>query len=118
MAKNTGLTRIVKAMGYSLQGLRAAFSGEAAFRQECLLALVFIPLSFVVDVSGVERVLLISLTLMVLVIELLNSAIEAVVDRFGEEHHVLAGRAKDMGSAAVLIALVAWSIAWIMLVFF
>ncbi|MBX2838893.1 MAG: diacylglycerol kinase [Gammaproteobacteria bacterium] len=118
MEKNTGIKRIVKAAGYSIQGLRAAFAGEAAFRQECVLALVFVSIALVVDFTVVERVVLISLTLLVLVVELLNSAIEAVVDRFGEELHELSGRAKDMGSAAVLVMLIIWAYAWLAISFF
>jgi len=110
---NTGITRIVKAGGYSIQGLKAAFKHEAAFRQELLLAIIFIPLAFFVASGPVERILLIALTLLVLVVELLNSAIEAVVDRVGLEHNELAGRAKDMGSAAVLISLFLWAYAWV-----
>ena len=110
---NTGITRIIKAGGYSMQGLQAAFRHEAAFRQELLLALIFIPLAFFVAVGPVERIVLIGLTLIVLIVELLNSAIEAVVDRVGMEHHELAGRAKDMGSAAVLLSLFLWVYAWV-----
>lgn len=111
--KNTGLTRIIKAAGYSVQGIKAAFKYEAAFRQEVLLSVVFIPLAFWVADGPVERVVLIGLTLLVLIVELLNSAIEAVVDRVGTEHHVLSGRAKDMGSAAVLLSLLLWGYAWL-----
>lgn len=111
-AKNTGLKRIVKAAGYSVNGIRSALSEEAAFRQEALLALVFIPLAFFVADNNVERALLIGVTLLVLIVELLNSAIEAVVDRVGTEHHILSGKAKDMGSAAVLVALVLWAFVW------
>ncbi len=110
---NTGLTRIVKAAGYSVQGLRAAFAHEAAFRQEVLLCVIFIPLAVFVADSPLERVVLIALTLLVLVVELLNSAVEALVDRVGTEHHELSGRAKDMGSAAVLVCLCVWAYAWI-----
>jgi len=110
---NTGITRIVKAGGYSIKGLKAAFVHEAAFRQELLLAIIFIPLAFFVASGPVERILLIALTVLVLVVELLNSAIEAVVDRVGLEHNELAGRAKDMGSAAVLISLFLWAYAWV-----
>ncbi|MCL4140856.1 UNVERIFIED_CONTAM: hypothetical protein GTU68_016563 [Idotea baltica] len=114
---NTGLKRIVKAAGYSAQGLRAAFTHEAAFRQELLLCIIFIPLALFVANSALERVVLIGLTLLVLVVELLNSALEALVDRVGTEHHELSGRAKDMGSAAVLVCLVIWAYAWIELSF-
>ncbi|MBX2837304.1 MAG: diacylglycerol kinase [Gammaproteobacteria bacterium] len=110
---NTGITRIIKAGGYSMQGLQAAFRYEAAFRQELLLALIFIPLALFVAEGPVERIVLIALTVLVLIVELLNSAIEAVVDRVGAEHHELSGRAKDMGSAAVLVSLLLWVYAWV-----
>lgn len=110
---NTGITRIVKAGGYSIKGLRAAFRNEAAFRQELALAVIFIPLAFFVATGPVERIILIGLTVLVLIVELLNSAIEAVVDRVGMEHHELSGRAKDIGSAAVLVSLFLWVYAWV-----
>lgn len=116
MEKNTGITRIFKAFGYSAKGLKAAFAGEAAFRQECLLAVLFIPLAIYLPLSAVETVLLVSLTLAILVVELINSAIEAVVDRFGEEWHELCGNAKDMGSAAVLVMIGIWAYAWVAIV--
>lgn len=105
MKGNTGLKRIVLAAGYSAKGLRSAFINEAAFRQELLLAFVLIPLACWLDVEPVQRLLMISSLFVVLIVELLNSAIEAVVDRIGPEHHELSGRAKDIGSAAVMIAL-------------
>ena len=108
----TGITRIIHAFGYSMQGIRAAFKHEAAFRQEILLAIVLIPLAFFITQDAVKLALLISTPLLVLVVEILNSAIEAVVDRFGEEHHELSGRAKDMGSAAVAISLVILVVVW------
>lgn len=110
---NTGITRIIKAGGYSIKGLRAAFRNEAAFRQELALAVIFIPLAFFVAAGPVERIILIGLTVLVLIVELLNSAIEAVVDRVGMEHHELSGRAKDIGSAAVLVSLLLWAYAWV-----
>ena len=108
----TGLTRIIKATGYSWQGLRAAWKNESAFRQEVTLCLIMLPLAFVVGQTMMETALLIALLGMVLITELLNSAVEAVVDRVGDEHHDLAGRAKDMGSAAVFISLVLTAIVW------
>lgn len=110
---NTGLTRIIKAAGYSVQGIKAAFHHEAAFRQELVLSVIFIPLAFFVADGPLERIVLIGLTVLVLVVELLNSAIEALVDRVGVEHHELSGRAKDMGSAAVLLSLLIWAYAWL-----
>ncbi len=112
MKKNTGLKRIFLAGGYSLAGLSAAYRQEAAFRQELLLAVVLIPLACWLRVAPLERMLMIATLLLVLVVELLNSAIEAVVDRIGSEHHELSGRAKDMGSAAVLISLLLTAYVW------
>lgn len=111
---NTGFTRIIKAAGYSWAGLKAAFKHEAAFRQELALCLVMVPLGFWLAQTGVERALLIGSLLLVLIVELLNSAIEAVVDRFGGEQHELSGRAKDIGSAAVFIALLNVAIVWVL----
>ena len=108
----TGLTRIIKATGYSWQGLRAAWQNESAFRQEVTLCLMMLPLAFVVGQTMMEAALLIALLGVVLITELLNSAVEAAVDRVGHEHHDLAGRAKDMGSAAVFISLVLAGIIW------
>jgi len=117
MQKNTGIKRIFLAFGYSLKGLRSAFKHEAAFRQEVLLAVIFIPLAFILDVTQIERIILITPIVLLLILEVLNSAIEAVVDRIGSEHHELAGRAKDMGSAAVLIGLLLTVYIWIEILF-
>ena len=107
-----GIERIIKAFGYSLKGFQAAFRNEAAFRQEFALAVIMVPAGFWLGQTGVEKALLVGVVLMVLVVELLNSAVEAVVDRVGMEHHELAGRAKDIGSAAVLLSLVVVLIVW------
>lgn len=116
MANNvTGLTRIIKAAGYSWKGLRAAWQHEAAFRQEALAALAAIVIACWLDVDAITRVLLVGSVVMVIVIELLNSAIEAVVDRISSDMHPLAGRAKDMGSAAVLVATLLALFVWVML---
>lgn len=101
-----GPRQLLRALRWSLKGLAAALQHEPAFRLELYLFLVMAPLALWLGRSGVERALLLGSLLLVLVVELLNSAIEAVVDRASPEHHVLAGRAKDMGSAAVLLALV------------
>ena len=101
----TGLRRILNAAGYSWAGLAAAFKHENAFQQEVFLALLLIPLALFLGDSGIERALMIGAVLLVLIVELLNSAIEAAVDRISLEHHQLIKRAKDMGSAAVMIAL-------------
>ncbi len=111
---NTGVKRLLRAAGYSWQGLTAAFRNEAAFRQEVAFTLILIPLALWLGDGGSERALLVMAWILVLVVELLNSAIEAVVDRFGEERHELAGRAKDIGSAAVLIALVNAGLVWLL----
>lgn len=107
-----GLARLWKALGYSLAGLRAAYGAEAAFRQEVWLALPLAAVAFWLPVDGSERALLIGALLLVLIVELVNSAIEAVVDRIGPEYHALSGRAKDIGSAAVLLALVNGAAVW------
>ncbi|MFK7861221.1 MAG: diacylglycerol kinase [Granulosicoccus sp.] len=113
MQKNTGLKRIRLAGVYAFNGLVAAFRHEAAFRQELLLALVCIPVALTLDVERTERILLIIVTVLVLIAELVNSAVEAVVDRIGVEYHELSGRAKDMGSGAVLVSLLLWAYVWI-----
>ena len=110
---NTGLTRVIKAAGYSCQGLKATFKYEAAFRQELALLLILIPLAIWLGDNGIEYALLIGSCLLVLITELFNSAIEAVVDRFGGEMHELSGRAMDMGSAAVFVALVNAVLVWV-----
>ncbi len=117
MQKNTGIKRIFLAFGYSLKGIKSAFKHEAAFRQEVLLALILIPIALLVDVTQVERILLISPVILVLIFEIINSAIEALVDRIGSEFHELSGRAKDMGSSAVLIGLLLTAYIWIEILF-
>ena len=111
----TGLRRILNATRYSLEGVAAAARHETAFRQELLLAAVLVPLGLWLGANGVERALLAGSVLMVLVVELLNSAVEAVVDRASPEHHELAKRAKDYGSAAVMIALAVTGLVWVLL---
>ena len=101
----TGLRRVWRALHYSLAGLRAAYTCEDAFRQETLLAAILIPLSFFLPVAWTARALMIASVLLVLIVELINSAIEAVVDRVSLDHHHLSKRAKDVGSAAVFVAL-------------
>lgn len=116
MANNVnGLTRIIKAAGYSWKGLRAAWQYEAAFRQESLAALVAILVACWLEVDAITRVLLVGSVIMVIIVELLNSAIEAVVDRISSDMHPLAGRAKDMGSAAVMLATLLAIFVWVML---
>ncbi|AVF36794.1 diacylglycerol kinase [Rahnella sikkimica] len=109
----TGFTRIYKAAGYSWKGLKAAWQNEAAFRQEASVAIPLILLSFWLDVSSIERILLIGSVVLVCVTELLNSAIESAIDRIGPEFHVLSGRAKDIGSAAVLLTIILAIFVWV-----
>jgi diacylglycerol kinase (ATP) len=109
---NTGLRRVVNATVFSLAGLRAAWRDEAAFRQEVALCVVLVPTAVWLGQTAVERALLISSCLLVLIVELLNSGIEAVVDRVGSEHHRLSGQAKDLGSAAVLLSLLLVVVVW------
>ncbi|MGB5396784.1 MAG: diacylglycerol kinase [Gammaproteobacteria bacterium] len=115
MAKTgaTGLRRIINAAGYSWKGIKAAYTSEAAFRQEAWCCIVLVPVALYFANSLPDKLLLIASLLLVLVVELLNSALEAVVDRVGAEHHPLSGRAKDMGSAAVLFAIVIAVLVWI-----
>ena len=108
----TGLRRLINAFGYSMNGLATAFRVEDAFRQEVLLAAVLIPLALWLELSGIERAMLIASVMLVLVVELLNSAVEATVDRVSLDSHALAKRAKDIGSAAVFVALVNAAVIW------
>ncbi|MDH2997887.1 diacylglycerol kinase [Pasteurellaceae bacterium LFhippo2] len=110
--------RVVRAAGYSMKGLKAAYIHEAAFRQEVWLALFMVPLGLILGDGAIEKVLLIGSVLLVLVAELLNSAVESVVDRIGSEYHELSGRAKDIGSAAVFVAMVLAGITWALILFF
>jgi len=107
-------TRLWNALLYSLDGLSAAFRHEDAFRLEVLMALVLIPIAIHTHVSGVGKAMMIASVLLVLIIELLNSGIEAVTDRISLEDHVLAKRAKDMGSAAVMISLINVPVVWLL----
>lgn len=108
----TGVTRIINATGYSMKGLKSAWVNEAAFRQELLLILLLMPLAFWIGDSLNEILLLVCISWLVVIVEVLNSAVEAVVDRIGSEHHELSGRAKDLGSAAVFIALALNALVW------
>ncbi len=115
MAKTgvTGITRIINAAGYSWLGFKAAYKHEAAFRQEIWLSMVLAPVALYFGQGYAEKAVLIASLVFILLIEILNSALEAVVDRFGDEIHPLAGRAKDMGSAAVLLAFIIAILVWI-----
>jgi diacylglycerol kinase (ATP) len=112
----TGLGRIYHAFLNSCSALEDAFRQENAFRQEIVLAVILIPTAFVLKVSAVERAMLVSSVLLVLVIELLNTGVEAAIDRISYERHALSKRAKDMGSAAVLVALVLLACVWAIIV--
>ncbi|AGA32753.1 Diacylglycerol kinase [Thioalkalivibrio nitratireducens DSM 14787] len=111
-----GWVRILRAFGYSWNGLRSAFRHEEAFRQELLLCLVLVPAAFLLTDVGVERALLLGSLILILIVELLNSGIEAAIDRFGGELHALSARAKDMGSAAVLLSFVNAVVVWLLVV--
>ena len=113
----TGFTRVANAFFYSMAGLRAAFHGEAAFRQEVLLAALLIPLAFFMPVGGVGKALMTCSVLLVLIVELLNSAIEVLADRVSTEKHELIKKAKDIGSAAVLAALINVPVVWLLALF-
>lgn len=108
----TGFSRLINAFGYSLEGFKAAFKHEDAFRQEVFLTVVLIPLACYLGKSRIERALMIASVLLVLIVELLNSAIEAAVDHTSTEHHALAKRAKDIGSAAVFLSLSIVAVVW------
>lgn len=108
----SGIRRLVNAFFYSLSGLALAFRHESAFRQEIALAVVLIPTACLLPVGTIERVLLILSVLLVLIVELLNSSVEAAIDRIGLDTHRLSKRAKDLGSAAVLVALTALAVTW------
>jgi diacylglycerol kinase (ATP) len=113
-SKPTGVTRMFRAFGASMKGLSGAFRNEAAFRQELALSVLVIPLGLWLGRNGLERAMLIAPMFLVLVVELVNSAIEATVDRIGLERHELSGLAKDIGSAAVLMSLLLLAVVWIL----
>lgn len=113
----TGLKRLVNAFGYSMDGLAAAYQNEDAFRQEVFMTIVLVPLALYLGESGLERAMMIASVVLVVIVELINSSIEATVDRISLENHTLAKRAKDIGSAAVLISLMNMVIVWGLLIF-
>ena len=113
----TGLTRVINATGYSMKGLKAAFQHEAAVRQELALLLVAIVAVAWLPLPVIESILMLGVVVLVLIVELLNSAIEAVVDRIGPERHDLSGRAKDIGSAAVFVALSFAAFTWLYILY-
>ena len=109
---NTGIRRILRATRFSAQGLAHAIRHEAAFRQELVLTVLLVPAAWWLGQTIIERALLIGVCLLLLIVELLNSAIEAAIDRHGDEYHDLSGQAKDMGSAAVFISLLLVALVW------
>jgi len=109
---NTGIRRIFRATRFSAQGLAHAVKNEAAFRQELVLTVLLAPAAWWLGETTIERALLIGVCLLLLIVELLNSAIEAAIDRHGDEYHDLSGQAKDMGSAAVFISLLLVALVW------
>ncbi|MES2625477.1 MAG: diacylglycerol kinase [Pseudomonadota bacterium] len=113
-----GIKRIISASGYSLKGLVSCWQMEAAFRQEVAGAVVLIPLALYLGDGGVEKAVLIACCMLVLVVELLNSGIEAVVDRIGHEYHELSGLAKDIGSAAVMLSILTLVGCWVLVLLF
>lgn len=113
----TGLMRVLNALRYSIEGLRAALKHEDAFRQECILAVILIPVAMFMPTNALGKSMLIGSVLLVLIVELINSAIEATVDRVSLERHLLAKRAKDIGSAAVLLALINLAMVWGLVIF-
>jgi diacylglycerol kinase (ATP) len=117
MAKpgNTGIRRVINATFFSLAGLKTAWRSEAAFRQECVLVIVLIPVGFWLGRTAVERSLLIGACLLVLIVELLNTAVEFAIDRIGTDHHELSGHAKDVGSAAVFVSLALTVLVWVLI---
>ncbi|MBX4132571.1 diacylglycerol kinase [Frischella sp. Ac48] len=115
MTKLKGIKRIINAGKYSIQGLKSAFINETAFRQECYLLIVANIIVMLTDFSIFERIILLGSVGFILIVELINSAIECVVDRISFEHHELSGRAKDYGSAAVLLSILLAAILWIYL---
>ena len=114
----TGIKRLINAFGYSLSGFKVAFAKEDAFRQEVFLSIILVTIAVYISNSSIELVLLIGSTLLVPIIELLNSAIEATVDRISFEHHILAKRAKDIGSAAVFLSIINLLAVWLIILLY
>ncbi|MCB5206917.1 diacylglycerol kinase [Methylovorus mays] len=111
----TGLRRLINAFGYSMAGLKAAYTNEDAFRQEVLMTIILVPLALYLGENGIAKAAMIASVLLVVIVELLNSSIEATVDRISLENHMLAKRAKDIGSAAVLISLINLAVVWLLI---
>jgi len=115
--RKTGLRRLINAFGYSMEGLSAAYKNEDAFRQELRLGFILIPLAAYLGHTGMERAVMIACVFLVVIVELLNSSVEATVDRISLDHHLLAKRAKDIGSAAVLLSLLNLVVVWCLVLF-
>jgi diacylglycerol kinase (ATP) len=113
-----GVARIYRAFCWSMAGIRSAIKHEAAFRQELIFFIILLPVGLFLGQTGSEKALLVGTLFLVLIVELLNSGLEAVVDRIGLENHELSGRAKDLGSAAVFLSLVNVICVWTLLIFF
>ncbi len=114
----TGLKRLINAFGYSIEGFKEAYKNEAAIRQEFILSIILIPIGFLIGETGIQKALLISSIIIIPLVELLNSAIEATVNRISSKNHHLAKRAKDIGSAAVFLAIGNAFITWILILYF
>jgi len=110
----TGIARVISAAGYSWAGIQSCYKTEAAFREELLLCLFLLPLALWLGETGIERALLVGSLMLILLMELCNSALESVVDRIGEEYHVLSGKAKDIGSAAVFLSILNAVVIWLL----
>ena len=112
---NKGFKRLVNAFYYSMEGFRAAWKNEEAFRQEILAGIIVVPAGFLLGTTGTQRAILIGSFLLIPLVELLNTAIEATVDRFGTERNELSGRAKDLGSSSVLLSICIAAVVWILI---
>lgn len=109
------IIRLIKAARYSFDGLRSAFASEAAFRQELLLFIVCVPIAFALDVSNLERILMIGSLFLVLIVEIINTAFETTIDRISSKQHALSKKVKDLGSAAVFLSLINALIIWVII---
>lgn len=116
MVKNTGIMRIIKAVGYSFDGLRSAFLSEAAFRQELLLFAVSVPIALMIAPTPAEKTLMIGSVFLVLIVEIINTAVETTIERISAERHDLSKKAKDLGSAAVFLSLINALIIWAIII--
>lgn len=118
MAKTFNFNHYIKALSYALNGLRVVFKNEPAFRLELLIFIILAPVGFWLGNNGVQRALMIASIFLVLIVELINSAIETVVDRIGVEQNILSGQAKDIASAVVLMSIINAAVVWLLIIFF